>query len=172
MTRRPPRSTRTATLFPYTTLFRSRSGQRAVLLRRGVLLPARGAQSLHGPVRRGSFDRREDLLAIDLGIAIAVLPGRDDRWRRCPRPADEVDVAGSGRLPGPGRPVRRIQFAVRHPAVHELRRPWAPGPPGSAGGIRRGPDSRRARSRTGNRTCPGGRDGKSVGTGKGGAGRV
>src|SRR3546814_5254960 len=29
-------------------------------------------------------------------------------------------------------------------------------PQGSAGGIRRGPESRRARSRTGNRTCPGG----------------
>src|SRR3546814_49068 len=84
---------------------RARSGQRAVLLRGGVLLPARGAQSLHGPVRRGSFDRREDLLAIDLGIAIAILPGRDDRWRRCPRPAAEVEVAGSGRLPGPGGPV-------------------------------------------------------------------
>src|SRR3546814_20485920 len=31
MIRRPPRSTRTDTLFPYTTLFRSRSGLRGVL---------------------------------------------------------------------------------------------------------------------------------------------
>src|SRR3546814_9887339 len=33
MIRRPPRSTRTNTLFPYTTLFRSRRGLREVLLR-------------------------------------------------------------------------------------------------------------------------------------------
>src|SRR3546814_14026430 len=33
MIRRPPRSKRTATLFPYTTLFRSREAQAAVLLR-------------------------------------------------------------------------------------------------------------------------------------------
>src|SRR3546814_5239266 len=32
MIRRPPRSTRTDTLFPYTTLFRSRTGQPAVLV--------------------------------------------------------------------------------------------------------------------------------------------
>src|SRR3546814_6713163 len=31
MIRRPPRSTRTATLFPYTTLFRSRSGREVVV---------------------------------------------------------------------------------------------------------------------------------------------
>src|SRR3546814_13591768 len=36
MIRRPPRSTRTDTLFPYTTLFRS-VGLRGLLLRRGVL---------------------------------------------------------------------------------------------------------------------------------------
>src|SRR3546814_5975982 len=36
MTRRPPRSTRTDTLFPYTTLFRSRLGQPADRERRQV----------------------------------------------------------------------------------------------------------------------------------------
>src|SRR3546814_9883983 len=35
MIRRPPRSTRTDTLFPYTTLFRSRQGADPGLLRRG-----------------------------------------------------------------------------------------------------------------------------------------
>src|SRR3546814_6268684 len=48
MIRRPPRSTRTDTLFPYTTLFRSRRGKGA---RRGSALHAHrirhGAQPLH-----------------------------------------------------------------------------------------------------------------------------
>src|SRR3546814_20107779 len=35
MRRRPPRSTRTDTLFPYTTLFRSGAGKRAELAQRG-----------------------------------------------------------------------------------------------------------------------------------------
>src|SRR3546814_10455843 len=41
MIRRPPRSTRTDTLFPYTTLFRSRLGQ------------ARDVEALDAPARRG-----------------------------------------------------------------------------------------------------------------------
>src|SRR3546814_3828070 len=41
MIRRPPRSTRTDTLFPYTTLFRSRDAQRARLLR-GCLCAQQG----------------------------------------------------------------------------------------------------------------------------------
>src|SRR3546814_14226052 len=55
MVRRPPRSTRTDTLFPYTTLFRSGARQHAVLRghpalaaalqpRRHAILDARGAQ--------------------------------------------------------------------------------------------------------------------------------
>src|SRR3546814_19347410 len=39
MIRRPPRSTRTDTLFPYTTLFRSGSGRRPFLRRAGVRHP-------------------------------------------------------------------------------------------------------------------------------------
>src|SRR3546814_12723802 len=43
MLRRPPRSTRTATLFPYTTLFRARHHGRVVGHDRGVALGRRGA---------------------------------------------------------------------------------------------------------------------------------
>src|SRR3546814_14499808 len=46
MIRRPPRSTRTDTLFPYTTLFRSPSGVRAVM----------AAQCLDGQGRGGNGD--------------------------------------------------------------------------------------------------------------------
>src|SRR3546814_8729902 len=54
MIRRPPRSTRTDTLFPYTTLFRSR------LLRGGVdrnHQPVRDIPKLRGRLLRGGVDR-------------------------------------------------------------------------------------------------------------------
>src|SRR3546814_11998367 len=41
MIRRPPRSTRTDTLFPYTTLFRSPRGARAYALRGPLVFPVR-----------------------------------------------------------------------------------------------------------------------------------
>src|SRR3546814_3120812 len=40
MIRRPPRSTRTDTLFPYTTLFRSRNRTKIVRVRSGIVLIA------------------------------------------------------------------------------------------------------------------------------------
>src|SRR3546814_13387938 len=57
MIRRPPRSTRTDTLFPYTTLFRSRQGEvhRPV---RQVRAPLRGRYHVHG----GPADRKSTRL--------------------------------------------------------------------------------------------------------------
>src|SRR3546814_6713844 len=49
MLRRPPRSTRTDTLFPYTTLFRSRSGGHAVRTGTGA---RHQVEPRHRPVRR------------------------------------------------------------------------------------------------------------------------
>src|SRR3546814_8791716 len=55
MTRRPPRSTRTDTLFPYTTLFRSyRGGQR------GALIEILGIAVDVLPPARIDFDRSEE----------------------------------------------------------------------------------------------------------------
>src|SRR3546814_10119794 len=51
MIRRPPRSTRTDTLFPYTTLFRSQAAAPAVLLDHHLRGPEALAQHLHGAVR-------------------------------------------------------------------------------------------------------------------------
>src|SRR3546814_17134653 len=51
MIRRPPRSTRTDTLFPYTTLFRSQAAAPAVLLDHHLRGPEAPAQHLHGAVR-------------------------------------------------------------------------------------------------------------------------
>src|SRR3546814_18691900 len=55
MIRRPPRSTRTDTLFPYTTLFRSGQSRGAAL---PDYLPGEGAA--HAPAARESLDRRGD----------------------------------------------------------------------------------------------------------------
>src|SRR3546814_4670332 len=61
MVRRPPRSTRTATLFPYTTLFRS-PGAPACLRRRlgGVVLPRPGPAGHRLPLRAGDLHPGQD----------------------------------------------------------------------------------------------------------------
>src|SRR3546814_14194515 len=48
MIRRPPRSTRTDTLFPYTTLFRSRPGGEVVADQTAVVLMDEGVEGLGG----------------------------------------------------------------------------------------------------------------------------
>src|SRR3546814_8004113 len=69
MIRRPPRSTRTDTLFPYTTLFRSQAGARKQLLchlcvngLRGCALPAMQAGILH--CRKPGSTIRERLVSV------------------------------------------------------------------------------------------------------------
>src|SRR3546814_3336699 len=59
MIRRPPRSTRTGTLFPYTTLFRSHPEGLALLGRRAGTVAAilAGALAQHG-IQRGDMRRR------------------------------------------------------------------------------------------------------------------
>src|SRR3546814_7571379 len=61
MRRRPPRSTRTDTLFPYTTLFRSRRRPAAQDLAAGPHLADRGGSDRAGLRRRWCFtgDRRD-----------------------------------------------------------------------------------------------------------------
>src|SRR3546814_13021531 len=79
MLRRPPRTTRTDTLFPYTTLFRS-SGN---LLARGngVTVPDRGCQSLGVTIRC-----RETELA-QPAVLQTIRPGADcDRTGVAPAP--------------------------------------------------------------------------------------
>src|SRR3546814_1352272 len=90
MTRRPPRSTRTDTLFPYTTLFRSaRSGGRPVRrprARRPERVPAarpgpRSRSSRGGRVRRRAGRRREGFRSafpcMDAVAGKSVSGGRD-----------------------------------------------------------------------------------------------
>src|SRR3546814_4568072 len=67
MIRRPPRSTRTDTLFPYTTLFRSRVRPRPAAQAAGLLQPE-GAGA-------GRQQRQGDHTAADLGSLRGDLPG-------------------------------------------------------------------------------------------------
>src|SRR3546814_13121493 len=79
MLRRPPRSTRTDTLFPYTTLFRSltlRNGpfERAVFQR--VVLDADGEALLAGHQARPLGDRPALQHAVHLQAQVVVQPPR------------------------------------------------------------------------------------------------
>src|SRR3546814_4465185 len=73
MIRRPPRSTRTDTLFPYTTLFRSDPGLVAGVVRRR----RRPADLQHLPRQRHDPDRNRPV-AVPLVVAAAGLMGRHD----------------------------------------------------------------------------------------------
>src|SRR3546814_10728547 len=63
MFRRPPRPTRTDTLFPYTTLFRSRRRRRALSSRRGPYRP-RGGRRDRDPCRPVARRERRRLGAV------------------------------------------------------------------------------------------------------------
>src|SRR3546814_12653863 len=88
MIRRPPRSTRTDTLFPYTTLFRSRGGageavadQRrrargeAARTRRRIQAPPAAVRLLHRPGLRGGGHALECDRGRDLGGAAGLSDG-------------------------------------------------------------------------------------------------
>src|SRR3546814_14168297 len=64
MIRRPPRSTRTDTLFPYTTLFRSRHGAQELILQRGDLALQQRDRIFVGRQPAGMADIRE----VDQGL--------------------------------------------------------------------------------------------------------
>src|SRR3546814_873014 len=94
MIRRPPRSTRTDTLFPYTTLFRS-AGRRLGALRAA----AASDQAVHaGRRRQGAPGRPEQ-------------GGREGVDRRCIRPWHEE---GRCRLPEEERPEGRRRSRPGH----------------------------------------------------------
>src|SRR3546814_1072580 len=102
MTRRPPRSTRTDTLFPYTTLFRS-------LLRGRVLRPVHALPQRHR--EGGEADERE---VLGRGAARGAVAGHARRLDLRPRPggAQSPDVDPQA-LPGGAE----VMVAVPKPEV-------------------------------------------------------
>src|SRR3546814_12430272 len=100
MIRRPPRSTRTDTLFPYTTLFRSMGDRRAVQQQLLAFVGARVADALvpllheAGPVRREGAEQGDQV-------------GR----------ADQVDAAGEG--------IRSEERRVGKECVSTCRSRWS-----------------------------------------------
>src|SRR3546814_14849334 len=83
MIRRPPRSTRTDTLFPYTTLFRSRAADQHMVGAGDSRLRQRGARqraqpALHPVARDGVADLLADGIA-DANACIAVAARAEDR---------------------------------------------------------------------------------------------
>src|SRR3546814_16108906 len=73
MIRRPPRSTRTDTLFPYTTLFRSRG--------RGVTLPTPTYAVFEGDTL-DTLQEQVDALTPGLDFLVVDTPGRDDEFAK------------------------------------------------------------------------------------------
>src|SRR3546814_6468042 len=87
MRRRPPRSTRTDTLFPYTTLFRSCGPHDAYAGRQGPCLAVRA----EGAQRRDA--RRDRIVPRDHEGASCALH-RSQGTVRCPRPRSPPAVSG------------------------------------------------------------------------------
>src|SRR3546814_17794413 len=81
MIRRPPRSTRTDTLFPYTTLFRSRFLQRRIGKMRDPLEDGEVGQS------GNQAARHDDGLAAD---AVGQGAEDDEKWRRSEEHTSEL----------------------------------------------------------------------------------
>src|SRR3546814_4312111 len=116
MIRRPPRSTRTDTLFPYTTLFRS-----------GVTTHSAKPERLL-PMARDPIRERDGAPVRWLAYGITV-PGRsgprsaagstaaDRRGERSVHAAAGGDLRSSGRRAGP-RPLRRAAPRPPEPAGH------------------------------------------------------
>src|SRR3546814_5261878 len=105
MIRRPPRSTRTDTLFPYTTLFRSDLGlddqlrkrcERAAAGLRGLF-----GENLFAPPLRGEFGvglrSRHRIAQFEHFLGVLMLLAFGDRWLGRSRPA-----RGTARLGGRG----------------------------------------------------------------------
>src|SRR5581483_9004433 len=98
---------------------RARSGSSALSVRRCVLLSARRARSLYGPLRGRSPRRNSHLLALDLDLAFAVVPRRAAGWRDRTRIAHAIEAAGGRCLRGARGSRDRVRLALRNVAQRE-----------------------------------------------------
>src|SRR3546814_11949385 len=112
MIRRPPRSTRTYTLFPYTTLFRSPGG-------RPRQRRSRARNVIEHARQRIAADDLETLDSVGRGLHPSQQGERVDR-ARAPRPADRAR-GDRGR-----EPKRTEERRVGRECVSICRSMWAP----------------------------------------------
>src|SRR3546814_10390518 len=125
MTRRPPRSTRTDTLFPYTTLFRSATAWRAWVF--ASFFQGQAPSDSYGKPAHRHFDRGGNLQGV--GPRHVPRPGRS-LGARAHR--GRGDAGGFRARPGPR--ARLLKPSPRSPARRALGdTSGAPGP-GTAGG--------------------------------------
>src|SRR3546814_14739641 len=105
MIRRPTRSTRTDTLFPYTTLFRSGVEARGRATRADRRLPQTARRRVALPVPDGL--RRPHVRARDRRVAAAGArrSGRDDRGGRTRRARGSARAGAAARALGPVAPL-------------------------------------------------------------------
>src|SRR3546814_6926393 len=90
MRRRPPRSTRTDTLFPYTTLFRSRRERLGVVGAEEVAVDQMAPILIGARAEVGNLDEvGEDIIAVEAQQRIAV----DEQGRDA---GDQHDIIGEG----------------------------------------------------------------------------
>src|SRR3546814_16595830 len=120
MIRRPPRSTRTDTLFPYTTLFRSRAGIVAALAAIG-----RDRRALRALQRRGRQLQPVEHAALGGRLLALAYRRRFRRWALRGRP--EAVEHASPRLPL-GRGLRSEARRVGKECVSTCRSRWSPYP--------------------------------------------
>src|SRR3546814_11698996 len=123
MLRRPPRSPRTDSLFPYTTLFRSVAGRRAVRAARRLARPGGGGRVLGG-----------SLAARCGGGALARVLRGAGRARPLPDPLD-ADPRLSRAVPAPGAGRAPAGSAAGQPLPGGGSQPPRPryGPPAGEG---------------------------------------
>src|SRR3546814_65604 len=111
MIRRPPRSTRTDTLFPYTTLFRSSAGEPRVVigLEGDPAVPER-----FGPLPAGADDEQVEVRvpagAVHQHAVAAAEVAMDDSEQHLVAARFEVDGHVAVAVPGEGEAARRIAF--------------------------------------------------------------
>src|SRR3546814_15132136 len=122
MIRRPPRSTRTDTLFPYTTLFRSRCDQRASQSKLGVRPKGehvRGGKKLLDCVIKTTHAYQLPAVTIMLAAAIERL-GRNGAFEQ-PLPADPI-VRIDHKSPVP--PSLHVGAVVGRPVDRRVGKDW------------------------------------------------
>src|SRR3546814_19703452 len=126
MIRRPPRSTRTGTLFPYTTLFRSELAVDALILDAVSDRPARRVRRIELAVgiARAEAQSRRPLARLEdaIGAARAVASGRD-RLEHVVEAAADLRTAGdegAARLGAAALVVKRGE-AGRQPRSDDRR---------------------------------------------------